>query len=396
MLFPPPLGPTSATVSPGASSSSSSSRTAPSRAGYAYETPSKLIGPSSGLGGASEPVLVDCDSSTRPSMRVGHRPPVGARVELRREIAEREVELGREHQDRQCRLEADPALDQPDPDYDCDEGDPERRGELEHRPGQERDAKRAHGRAPVLAADFTDPLGLRAATVERAQRRQPAHDVQEVRRQQRERLPALPSAMLRVPAQKPHEDGDERERDEHDPGGDRIDRGDEHENRNRHDEREDHLRQVAGERRLESVHARDGCCRDLGALDAVERSGCARSLLSTSSRRSCEPTSTAARLPATSNPHAAIARAATTPSNRTSGVATASSDAPSKPRAATRARRTACARTRNAATTPRAASTASRTRTGRARCRRRESNGRTRRGYSAPCPRRGRATDSAE
>ena len=79
--------------------------------------------------------------------------------------------------------------------------------------------------------------------------------------------------MLGVPAQEPHEDGDERERDEHHPGGDRIDRGDEHENRHRHDEREDHLGQVAGERRLEGVHARDRCCRDLGALDAVERSG---------------------------------------------------------------------------------------------------------------------------
>ena len=75
---------------------------------------------------------------------------------------------------------------------------------------------------------------------------------------------------LGVAADEPHEDRHEREREQHDAGRDGVDRGDEREHGDRHDERQHELRQVAGERRLERVHAADGGGRELGALGAVE------------------------------------------------------------------------------------------------------------------------------
>ena len=85
----------------------------------------------------------------------------------------------------------DPAVDEPHADGHGDERDAERRGQLEHGAGEERDAQRPHRRAAVAVAHLADPLGLRRAAVERAERRQPADDVEEVRREQRQRLPAL-------------------------------------------------------------------------------------------------------------------------------------------------------------------------------------------------------------
>ena len=192
-------------------------------------------------------------------------------MELRREVAQRQVELGREHEHRQPGLEADAALDEAHADGHGDERDAERRRELEHRPREERDAERAHRRAAVLVAHRRDLLRLRLAAVEGAKRRQAAHDVEEVRREERERLPALARALLRVAADEPHEHRHERQRQQHHPGGDEVDRRDEHEHRDRDVDGEDDLRQVAGERRLERVDAGDRRRRDLGALGAVER-----------------------------------------------------------------------------------------------------------------------------
>ena len=198
------------------------------------------------------------------------REAVRARVVLRRQVPERQVQLGRKHQHGQAGLEAEPALGEADADGHGDEGDPERGRELEHGAGEERDAERAHRRAPVLVADLLDPLGLRAAAVERAQGRQPADDVQEVRREQPERLAPLRRAPLRVAADQPHEHGHEREREQHDPGGEQVDRRDERKHGDGDDEREHELREVARERGLERVHAADGERRHLGALGAVE------------------------------------------------------------------------------------------------------------------------------
>ena len=156
-------------------------------------------------------------------------------------------------------------------DHDGHERDPERRRELEHRSGQERDAQGAHRRPAVVLAHLRDAGRLGLPAIERAQRRQAAYDVEEVAREERQRLPALERAPLRVTAHEPHEERHERQRHEHDRGGDEVDRRDEHEHRDRHDHGEDDLREVAGEGRLERVDAGDRRGRDLGALRAVER-----------------------------------------------------------------------------------------------------------------------------
>ncbi len=111
---------------------------------------------------------------------------------------------------------------------------------------------------------------LRLAAVERAEGRQAAHHVEEVRREERERLPALACPPLRVAAHEPHEHRDERQRQEHHAGRDEVDRRDEREHRDRHDERQDDLREIARERRLESIDPRDGGRSYLGALGSLE------------------------------------------------------------------------------------------------------------------------------
>ena len=196
---------------------------------------------------------------------------VRARVELCGEIAERHVQLRREDEHGQRGLEADSALGEPHADHDGDERDAQGRRELEDRSRQERRAKRLHRRPAVLLADLGDARRLRARAVERPQRRQPAHDVEEMVGEQRQRLPALACAPLRIAADEPHEHGDEREREEHHACREEIDRRDEREDGDRHDDRQDDLREVARERRLERVHARHGGGRHLRALGAVER-----------------------------------------------------------------------------------------------------------------------------
>ena len=93
----------------------------------------------------------------------------------------------------------------------------------------------------------------------------------------------------------------------------------------------------------------------------------------TTSSRSRERIRPAARRPITSNPHTVDARVTTTAASNASGNATWPSDAPANERAATRASRTAWARTSSAATSPSSASAASAARASRARRSRRGS-----------------------
>ena len=290
------------------------------------------------------------------------------------EVAQRQVELGCEHEHREPGLEAEPASDQADSDGHRDERDPERRCELQHRPGEKRDAERAHRRAAVLVADLRDPLRLHPGAVEGAERRQPANDVGEVGGELRECPPARACAPLGVAADEPHEDGDEREREEHDAGRDEVDRGDEDEDCDRHDRRRARAAAGSGRRWSRARRSPPTATVATSALPASSRAaGRSRSRRSTSSRRSCESTVVAARLPATSKPHAVAARAAAATIRRTSGRVRLASEAPPNARAATWASRAACTSTSNAETTPSAASAPSRTRTARARGSRRGS-----------------------
>ena len=103
-------------------------------------------------------VPADLDQVEQPP---GDRGAVRARVELRGEVADRKVELGREHEHRQARLKPESSVDEPHADRHGDERHTDRRGELEHRAGEEGDTQRAERGDPVPVADRLDLLGLR-------------------------------------------------------------------------------------------------------------------------------------------------------------------------------------------------------------------------------------------
>ncbi len=172
-------------------------------------------------------------------------------------------------------------------------------------PGEERDAKRPHRRPAVLVAHRFDARTLRARAVERAQRRQPAHDVEEVVREQRQRLPALARAPLRVTADEPHEHRDEGQREEHHPGRERG-RSTRRARAPRRARRRQARPEVGSGRRSSRARRRPRPPRSRPprSVHRRARSASRRSRVSTTSSRSCEITSPAARLPATSNPHA--------------------------------------------------------------------------------------------
>ena len=157
------------------------------------------------------------------------------------------------------------------PDRHRDERDAEGGGQLEHRPREEREAQRPHRRAAVALADLGDAGRLRAAAIERAQRRQAAHDVEEVRRQQPQGVPALAGALLGGAADQPHEDRHERQRDRHHERRLQVDGRHPRHDHERDDRREHHLRQVAGEVGLERLDALHGGRGDLAGLRAVGR-----------------------------------------------------------------------------------------------------------------------------
>ena len=137
---------------------------------------------------------------------------VCARVVLRRDRAQREIQLGSEQQDRQAGLESDVPVDEPNADRHGDECDAERGSQLEYRPREERDPERLHRRPPIVVAGRGERLGLRAAAVVGAKRRQPAHDVEKPRREQCERLRSRSRLPIRVTPDQHHEHRHERQR----------------------------------------------------------------------------------------------------------------------------------------------------------------------------------------
>ena len=138
--------------------------------------------------------------------RSGDRGAVGARVELRREVAEGEVELGGEDQHRQPGSRPRSRSTSRTPTVTATSATPIVAAS-EHRSGEEGDAECPQRGSAVAVADGGKLLALRAAPVEGAQGRQASDDIEEMRRQQRERLPALARPAFGVAADEPHEDG---------------------------------------------------------------------------------------------------------------------------------------------------------------------------------------------
>ena len=201
------------------------------------------------------------------------REPVGARMELSRGRAQGRVELRSQHEDRERGRERDGAVDEPDAELDGDDRSAERGRQLECERGQKGDAQRRHRGAPVVVGVRRDRIGLRRAAPVRAQRREAAHDIDEVGREERERPPAAHRRVLGRLADQDPEDRDQRHRArEHDRGGDVVQR-DPDEEHGRDDRRERELRQEPGEVRLERIGAVEHGAGDLSGLQRTEPAG---------------------------------------------------------------------------------------------------------------------------
>ena len=96
-------------------------------------------------------------------------------------------------------LQAERAADELHADRRGDQRGADHRAQLEHERRQERDPQRGHRLGAVALADVGERLRLGVLAAVRAQRRQPAHDVEEVRAEQRERAPAPRASALRAP-----------------------------------------------------------------------------------------------------------------------------------------------------------------------------------------------------
>ncbi len=145
------------------------------------------------------------------------------------------------------------AVEQPQPDRHRDERDGDAREQLEDQRGEERELERRHRRPPVALGDRSDRLDLRLRPAEHLQRREPAHDVEEVPGEHLERaqLSILP-ALHPHPDQR-HEDRDERDGHRDDEGGDPVGGAHRDDHGDRHDHREHELRQVPREVAVERV-----------------------------------------------------------------------------------------------------------------------------------------------
>ncbi len=285
VLFPPPLGPTSATVSPGASSRSTPAQHVDlARAGSGTTRP-RTDRRERGLGRRRPPCRhAPRGTSTQIEQPLRDGRAVGARVELRREVPQRQVQLGREHEHGQRRLEADAARREPHADDDGDERDPERRGELEHRAGEERDPQRAHRRPAVLVAHLGDRAPPAPAP------RLNARSVGSPRTTSRKWFESSASACQRSRARrsvwrptshmKTGTSGSVRSMT---PAASEVDRRDEHEHGDRHDARRG--RPAGGSGRTSSPARRRPCTAAVAtsALSAPSSAaGCRRSRASTS------------------------------------------------------------------------------------------------------------------
>lgn len=111
---------------------------------------------------------------------LGGRQPLGRRVVLRSDLADRQIRLRGQDQDHQAGVEVEFAVDEPHADRDGDEGNRQGRQQFQGERGQEGDPQGAQGGAAVVGGDRTDRFGLGLGPPEDLQGRQPGDDVQEV------------------------------------------------------------------------------------------------------------------------------------------------------------------------------------------------------------------------
>ena len=157
---------------------------------------------------------------------VGGCDAVGARVELHGDVPQGRVQLGCEHEDRECRRERHATTIKTHADLDRHDGRAQGRRELEHQRREERQPEGRHRPAPVLLTRHRQTIRLDRPSPERTQRREALHDVQEMTRELAERGIACTRSLPGGAADEYPEDGDERQGQRHHDGGDRVQRDD--------------------------------------------------------------------------------------------------------------------------------------------------------------------------
>ena len=205
----------------------------------------------------------------RRSPRTSPRPRRG--VELRADAAQRPVGLRGEQQHHQRGVQAEVAGGQPQAHQHGDQRDREGRDQLEHRRGGERQPQRAQGRPPVAVGDLADPPRLGAGPAEGDQHRQPAHHVEEVARQRRQRPPLPRRPVTGGQPDQSAEERQQRKREGDHEGAEQVLGRDRHQRQRRQHGREHQRRQVAGEVRLGGRDPAGGEHRDLAGGSARAR-----------------------------------------------------------------------------------------------------------------------------
>ena len=150
------------------------------------------------------------------------REPFGAGVPAGGEPAQGQVGLRREDQGEQPGAQAEVAVREPDPDRDGDHRDRHGRDQLEDQRGEERDLERRERALAVGLADARDRGELRSPAAEDLQRRQAAHDVEEVAGEALEARQLALYALAGDRADERHEDRDQRQREQHDQSRDPV------------------------------------------------------------------------------------------------------------------------------------------------------------------------------
>ena len=194
---------------------------------------------------------------------VARRRHPGSRcVERRTDVAEREEDLGCEHEHEEPGGQGHVAGDEPQADRDGHERDREARRELERESREERDAQHLHRARPILVGHGPDPGRLALGAAEDGEGRESTDHLEEAARKRREALPLASLHGGGGHADERHEHGDERQHDhEHeprervgDPRGDDQDR--------RRDDAEHELREIPPEVLVERVEPRSEQGRD--------------------------------------------------------------------------------------------------------------------------------------
>ena len=156
--------------------------------------------------------------------------PVRAGVEVGGHLAQRLEYLGGEHDGGEARGEVQVAMDETHAHDDGHEGDGDARDELEDRPGEEGDPQGPQGGRVVRVRQHPDAPARSVLPPQRLQSGQTRQEVQDLAAETLHHGEPLLGVALRQSAHQPHEEGDQREREEEDEAGREVD-GEDHRER---------------------------------------------------------------------------------------------------------------------------------------------------------------------